>query len=570
MKKIKHIIKKIFFSIKPDEEYWYTKYLKTLNVHKYKGSYNPKISIITPVYNVERSHFVDMVESVLQQTYHNWELCLVDDCSTKKYIKPLLEKYAKKDARIKVKFLEKNKHIAGASNEALQMSTGEYIAFLDNDDMLFENALAECIKILEKKPKTNLIYSDNILINEKNKITGTSFKPSWSPEFYLSTSYLIHFCIFSKETIEKVGLFNEGPEYRGVQDIDIKLKVMNIENYQVEHINKPLYKWRVIASSVSQAASNKDYVIENSLRVYNDYLKRKKLNYTYEYPREIAKYDVGAFKINFSSFNRNLKIAILTKYDECINYEKIYNAFEKHGYANLSFYIYDTKNNVQYKQTSSYSSLNEAIISIEKDKSNYIVSVVDLTNLTKESLDEILGPLTLDDKIMVCGGRIIHQNRLIRGAYLFTNQIHIKNYGIDISEPGWWFNNLIMHNVSAVSGYFMGFKKETLEFLKLSSDFYDLEDIRFCISLINNKYRVVYNPWAILNVSYDLTLEKLANFKIYDFNETYYNSNFSQTRLYALPIVSSNRTVSHKIINKILNRFDDGTLLRGQDGKIYL
>lgn len=566
-KQIKQFVKQTFFTQKSPEEYWYDEYQKNLNTNIYKSKkFNPKISIITPVYNVKEKFFIDMINSVLAQTYQNWELCLIDDCSTALYIKPLMKKYASEDSRIKIKFLEQNKHIAGASNEGLRISTGDYIAFLDNDDMLFVNTLEECVKLLEEKRKTNLVYSDNILINEQNQIIGTSFKPSWSPEFYLSTSYLIHFCLFSRETINQVGFFNEGLDYRGVQDIDIKLKVMNLDNYRVEHIAKPLYKWRVIESSVSQAASNKNYVIENSLRVYNDYLKRKGLNYFYEYPKLIEKYDVGAFKINFTNFNKQKSIVVLTEFCNDSNYNEFYQLLKGKGFSNISLFIIgqDESHNKDIKY---FKSFKEAFHYLKEFDVDFIASVQSIKDLKSENLIELIAPLTLDSSIMICGGKVIYEDRLIRGSYIFTDKLRVKNYQMLKDEPGWWFNNILMQNVSAVSGYFMAFKKEVLRYSEHDEKFYDCIDIRLCIKSIQDNYRVVYNPWAVFKT--DTSLE-IKNFLQFNLEEKYYSPYFSKVNLYSFDNYEDRQTKGHKIINKLFNRFKDGDLLRGEDGKIFI
>ena len=152
-------------------------------------SYKPKVSIVVPVYNVEKVWLEKLVVSVKRQLYDNWELCFADDNSPAKHIKPMLKKVADSDPRIKVVYREKNGMISAATNSALEVATGEFIAFMDNDDELHELALYEIVKLLNEDDKIDIIYTDEDKMDEEGKRFNPHFKPGWSPEFLLS---LIH------------------------------------------------------------------------------------------------------------------------------------------------------------------------------------------------------------------------------------------------------------------------------------------------------------------------------------------------------------------------------------------
>ena len=236
--------------------------------------YKPKISIIVPVYNVDNIWLEKAIDSVRNQLYTNWELCIANDASTKNHIKSTLSKYSEIDTRIKVKCLRKNIGISGASNEALSLATGEFIGLLDNDDELSVDALYEVVKLLNKKPKTDFIYSDEDKIDKLGHRCKPFFKPDWSPEILFSVNYISHFSVIRKKIIEEAGKFRLG--FEGSQDYDLFLRVIEKTN-NIEHIPKILYHWRMIPGSTASDVNAKDKTHLNGINALQDYLKRQQI-----------------------------------------------------------------------------------------------------------------------------------------------------------------------------------------------------------------------------------------------------------------------------------------------------
>jgi glycosyltransferase involved in cell wall biosynthesis len=252
-----------------------------------KFKYKPLISIITPVFNPEKEYLIECIESVINQSYENWELCLVDDASTKKYVVQILKYYQKKDRRIKVKFRKTNGHICRASNDALQMAEGEFVALLDNDDILWPNALYEQVKLLNKKPHTQFIYSDEDKLDYDGKThVDPFFKPDWSPDYLRSINYITHFAVLKKDLVEKVGGFRVGTE--GAQDWDLFLRATwwlekNIGHCHpldpknpIQHISTILYSWRKSYTSTASektVGKVKSYAYINQVKVVKNHLK---------------------------------------------------------------------------------------------------------------------------------------------------------------------------------------------------------------------------------------------------------------------------------------------------------
>ena len=234
----------------------------------------PRISIITPVYNPLKSAFIEMIESVINQTYDNWELCIAD-ASTDMYVRDIIEKYIKKYGRIKVRYLDKNHGIAGNSNEALSLATGDFIALLDHDDTIAPFALFEVVKSINDNPDVDFIYSDRDKISNDGKRFEPFFKPGWSPDYLLAQNYLCHLNVFRKTIIERTGGFRQG--YDGSQDYDLVLRVTELTD-KIVNIPKVLYHWRVVDGSASGDADAKPYAYDAAIRALQDAVDRRGWN----------------------------------------------------------------------------------------------------------------------------------------------------------------------------------------------------------------------------------------------------------------------------------------------------
>ncbi len=179
----------------------------------------PKFSVIIPVYNVETQWLEKAIESVRNQIYDNWEICIADDASPKSDIRSVLNKYSQLDCRIKVIFRKQNGNISAASNSALELVTGDYIALLDHDDELAIDALFENAKLINLHPDADFIYSDEDKIDTNGKRFNPFFKPDWSPEYFYSCMYTCHLGVYRTSIIQEIGGFRS--EYDGSQDYDI-------------------------------------------------------------------------------------------------------------------------------------------------------------------------------------------------------------------------------------------------------------------------------------------------------------------------------------------------------------
>ncbi len=237
---------------------------------------SPKISIITPVYDVDPEWLERCIRSVTDQLYVNWELCLYDDASTRPETLKCLRRWQGKDGRIKIRFGTENGHISRASNQAIGMATGEYIALLDNDDELSPNALYEVAKLLDEHPETDLVYSDEDKLEMDGSRSEPFFKPDWSLDLLLSENYVNHLGVYRKSIIDAIGGFRIG--YEGSQDYDLLLRfVEKTESGRIRHIPAVLYHWRKIPSSTAESISVKTYAYTAAEQALSDYLSRNSI-----------------------------------------------------------------------------------------------------------------------------------------------------------------------------------------------------------------------------------------------------------------------------------------------------
>ena len=233
----------------------------------------PLISVLLPVYNVDEKWLRRCIDSVIEQVYPNWELCIADDASTAAHIRPTLEEYVARDERIKVVFRETNGHISAASNSALKLATGDLVALLDHDDELSRDALFWVAKAINDHPEAALIYSDEDLIDENGRRSSPKVKPEFSRDRFYSSNLVTHLSVFRTEIVRAVGGFRTG--FEGSQDYDLALRVLEkIDESSIRHIPRVLYHWRTIEGSVAYSMDEKPYAHERAREAIREHLSR--------------------------------------------------------------------------------------------------------------------------------------------------------------------------------------------------------------------------------------------------------------------------------------------------------
>jgi GT2 family glycosyltransferase len=221
-------------------------------------SHAPVISVLMATYEPDEEHLREAISSVRNQVYTHWELCIADDASTSSHVRRVLDEAAR-DGRIKVTYRERNGHISAAYNSALGLATGDFVSFLDHDDLLPEHALAEVALELNRHPDADFVYSDEDRLDVRGGRCEPYFKPDWNPELLLCNNYLCHLSVVRRELVERVGAFREG--FEGSQDYDLFLRATaEIDDAsRIRHVPRVLYHWRKHAGSTAEELGAKPY-----------------------------------------------------------------------------------------------------------------------------------------------------------------------------------------------------------------------------------------------------------------------------------------------------------------------
>ncbi|MFZ4704270.1 MAG: glycosyltransferase family 2 protein, partial [Candidatus Methylumidiphilus sp.] len=213
------------------------------------------------------------IESVRAQLYTHWELCIADDASTNGEVKTALDQWAKLDRRIRVEFRPENGHISRASNTALTMARGEFVALLDHDDKLPEYALYYVAKAIEENPDAGILYSDEDKLDEQENRFGPYFKPDWNYELFLGQNLISHFGVYRRSLLNEIGGFRAG--FEGSQDHDLALRcIERLQAHQIIHIPRVLYHWRVHEDSTASSIEAKPYALTAGVQAVNEHLMR--------------------------------------------------------------------------------------------------------------------------------------------------------------------------------------------------------------------------------------------------------------------------------------------------------
>lgn len=241
----------------------------------------PVISVVMPVYNPAEIYLRACLDSVLAQSYPHWELCIADDRSPKEHVQCVLREYEAKDSRIKVVYREQNGHISAASNSALDIATGDFVALLDHDDSLPEHALLFMAQAICERPYTQILYSDEDKLNGRGERFDPHFKSDWNPDLFFSQNYVSHLGLYRRSLLQQIGGFRLGVE--GSQDQDLLLRCLpHVAAEQIVHIPRVLYHWRTIEGSTALASGEKSYTTDAGIKALRDYFAEQQPGVTVE------------------------------------------------------------------------------------------------------------------------------------------------------------------------------------------------------------------------------------------------------------------------------------------------
>lgn len=507
--------------------------------------YSPLISILLPVYNTHPRFLKEAIQSIQMQVYPHWKLCAVDDGSTSPDCLKILQEAAKDDPRIQICVSPANEGIARASQRALEMAGGEYIAFVDHDDILASNALLEVIRTLRQDPTIDMIYTDHANMDDNGIVHSAGLKPGWSPELFLSTNYLVHFKVVRRSLAIEVGGFKD--TLHVAQDIGLSCKLSEREA-KIHHLPKVLYYWRNHEGSVSIGTSAKPTIEYAAMQTYEESLRRRGVPAKIVWPDYFRRNRIGAYKLDFpEQLQKEVAIVVFVRNGEC-DLERLRRSLQNtRCMPQPEVHIIALERGLKIEVPSSFHSHiadTRAAINavIEQIHCDWIVFLSpSARTLSPTWLTELVGYFAVSPKIGAVGGKVLDDSLRIRaGGMLLLKQAAPICGGQPDQSDGPWFNSRIASNVDAVSSRLMATPKclyRALGGIPIAETG-DAAGLYYSLQLKTAGYRLVYNPWSKIVDSapevMPLNLEQLLHnqFDKAMLRDRYYHPFFSQDDAY--------------------------------------
>ncbi len=471
---------------------------------------NIRFSVVVPLYNTPIKFLKQMIDSVVNQTYQNWQLCLADgsDCEhgyVGKYVKSI------NDARICYKKLDENRGIADNTNECIAMADGDYIALFDHDDLLHPSALFEMAKAIEDG--ADFVYTDEVtFVGKPSNITIYNFKPDFSPDTLRSYNYICHFTAFSKELLNAVGGFNR--EYDGSQDYDIILRLTE-KAKNISHIPKALYFWRSHKASVASDVSAKPYVIDSAKRALDAHLKR--LGLSGEVEDAIVP---TTYKIQYDIDGEPLISIIIPNKDHTDDLEKcLSSVYQKSTYNNFEVIVVENNSTEQetfeyykfakekynnlkvitWESGFNYSAINN--FAAEQSKGEYVLLLNnDIEVITPDWIEQMLMFAQRKD-VGAVGAKLYYDDDTIQHAGVIVGLGGVAGHSHKYfarENPGYMARAVIAQNLSACTAACLLIRKDVYNEVGGLDEGYAVafNDIDFCMKIRKAGYLIVFTPFA--------------------------------------------------------------------------
>jgi glycosyltransferase involved in cell wall biosynthesis len=474
------------------------------------------ISVIVPVFNPSRELLIKCIESVINQSYCNWQLCLADDKSTKLYVRELLNEYAAKDSRISVVFREENGHISAASNSAIAISKGKWLALLDHDDELHRHALYYVAMEIENNPKVALLYTDEDKINENGQRVDPHFKPSWNLNLLYSQNYVSHLGVYKASIVKKIGGFRQG--FEGSQDYDLLLRYSReIDHSNIIHISKVLYHWRMVEGSTALASNRKSYTTEAGIKALRDYFKKIELPTSIEQGAH-----ANTYKVNWTLEEQPLvSLLIPTHNGYEITKQAIDSILSKTRYENYEIILIDNNSDdiasleyfksleehpkihvLSYPYPFNYSAINNFAV---KKARGEVIGLInnDVEVINSEWLSEMLSQVLRKD-VGCVGAKLYYPNDTIQHAGVIIGIGGVAGHShkhFPRNYPGYFSRLELVQNVSAVTAACLLVRKEVYEQVGGLNDkelMVAFNDVDFCLKVQSAGYTNIWTPYAEL------------------------------------------------------------------------
>lgn len=479
-----------------------------------KWQYEPKISVVVPAYKTPEKFLRQMIDSLRNQTYGNWELCIANGSPEDSSMESVLQEYSSQDDRIRYKNLDENLGIAENTNEAFAMATGEFVGLLDHDDLLSPNALYEIVRVLESDRETDVVYTD------EDKVTtdlSEHFQPHLKPDFNLdllrSNNYICHFFTVRREIVEQTGGFRR--EFDGAQDYDFIFRCTEAAR-RIRHVPEILYHWRTHKASTADNPASKMYAFDAGKRAIEAHLERCGEQGNVSHTK-----DLGFYKVAYPVLKESLVSIIIPNKDEKESLQKcLESIWEKSTYKNYEILIVENNSTSQeifayyeelekrenvrilkWEHEFNYAAINN-FGAAHASGEYFLFLNNDVEIITTDWIEKMLGNCQRD-QVGAVGVKLYYPDDTIQHAGCIIGIGGIAGHmfvGMPGSHTGYLHKASIQQNLSAVTAACMMMKRTAFEKAggfteELSVAF---NDVDLCLKVRREKYLIVYNPFVEL------------------------------------------------------------------------
>ncbi len=494
---------------------------------------NPKISLIVPTYNTPKAFLEEMLESVLAQTYTNWELCIADGNSTVPHVRTILDRYAARDQRIVVRYLPSNEGIVGNSNAALLLATGDYVGLLDHDDTLAPFALYEVVSAINHHPDADFLYSDEDKLDPLGQRVEPNFKPNWSPETLRSRNYICHLTVLKRELMLKLGGFRSG--FDGSQDYDLILRASE-KAKRIVHIPKILYHWRMHDQSTAANKASKRYAFEAGKKAIAEHLQRLHIAATVTDGPIL-----GTYQVIYHLKTQPLVSVIIPNRDHADMLAKCIRSISDSNYANWELLIVENGSKeptthalyaqlaqeprvriLEWTQPFNYAAVNNFAATHARGEL-FLFLNNDIEAINPDWIEKMV-KLAIQPSIGAVGAKLYYPDDTIQHAGIILGMGGIAGHShlnFKREAPGYMQRLLITQNCSAVTGACLMIPKKVFSEIGGFDEGFVLafNDVDICCQILQKGYRIVWTPEAELyhleskTRGYEDTPEKQARFQ---------------------------------------------------------
>lgn len=475
----------------------------------------PLISILVPLYCTPTEYLKALIESVRQQTYGNWELCLSDGSGMGKMDVSYIEECMKQDDRIKLVQSEKSLPIAENTNRALEVATGDFIAFADHDDFLEINTLYECVKVISEHPEIEIIYTDEDKVSMNGKVFyQPHFKSDFNLDLLRSMNYICHFFVVKKNVQEQVGQLRQ--EYNGAQDYDFVLRCIE-KSKHIYHIPKVLYHWRAHQDSTAENPESKRYAFEAGIHALESHLERSGIKGTVTMTEQY-----GLYRVKYELEKTPLISILIPNKDHVDDLKRcIQSLYEKSNYANFEIIIIEN-GSVEEVTFSYYNEISEAyenvqIVTWNNEKgfnfsalNNYGASFAkgeyllflnnDTEILETDSITEMVSHMNREE-VGAVGARLYYEDGTVQHAGVIVGLGGIAGHAFREAakcDGGYFFRSICVQDYSAVTAACMMMSKSLFEEIGGFDEGLKVafNDIDLCMQIRSKNKLIVYTPYA--------------------------------------------------------------------------